>query len=82
MIDLVAPIRVRGNVKWWNKAKGFGFIVVEGHNRDIFVHKQQLTRSGIDGDLVEGEPVSLIVMEGQKGMYATQIEKPAPNMGK
>ncbi len=77
MVETVkAPdsVRVKGNCKWFNDEKGFGFIVAEGFNRDIFIHRQQLVRSGITG-LAEGETVTFVVCEGNKGMYATSVTK-------
>lgn len=67
-------VRVSGRTKWFNSDKGYGFVVAEGFNRDIFVHRQQLIRSGLQG-LIEGEPVTFVVREGHKGMYAVSISK-------
>jgi cold shock protein len=74
MSDKSDPVRVPGRVKWFNDTKGFGFLIVDGINRDCFIHKQQLTRSGIDS-LIEDEKVSCVVLEGPKGMYATDVKK-------
>ena len=68
-------VRVRGKVKWFNSDKGYGFIDrAEGYNRDIFVHRQQMVRSGID-TLVEDEDVEFVVRDGPKGMFAVQLSK-------
>lgn len=67
-------VRVLGRTKWFNTDKGFGFIIAEGYNRDIFVHRQQLVKSGL-GDLLEDQPVSLVVMDGPKGMFAVDLQK-------
>jgi cold shock protein len=75
--DLVKAVRVKGTVKWFNSDKGFGFIIADGYNRDIFVHRQQLVRSGIQ-DLKENELLTFVVQEGQKGMYAISLSKGEP----
>ena len=77
MVEVVegAPaVRVKGQVKWFNETSGYGFLVAEGFNRDIFIHRQQLVRSGLQS-LTEGEPVSFVVQEGHKGMYAISVSK-------
>lgn len=81
LVHNVEPVRVKCLVKWFNENKGFGFLVAEGFNRDIFVHRQQLIRSGLTS-LTEGETVSCVVNEGHKGMYATQIAKEDGNAGR
>ena len=63
---------MRGSVKWYNAAKGFGFIAVEGGGKDVFVHASALERSGIR-DLAEGQPVRVQVAQGQKGLEAVSI---------
>ena len=62
-----------GTVKWYNTAKGFGFIVLDGGGKDVFVHVSALQRAGIMG-LSEGQRVFVGVAEGQKGPEATSIE--------
>lgn len=66
--------RVIGETKWFNDEKGYGFIVLEGQEKDIFVHRQQMVRSGIDS-LTEGEKVSFVVNDGKKGKFATSLKK-------
>ena len=53
-------------MKWYNAAKGFGFIVLDGGGNDVFVHVSALQRAGIMG-LSEGQRVFVGVAEGQKG---------------
>ena len=71
------PTRVSGTTKWFDSTKGFGFIQCEGHNRDIFVHKAQLDKSNIT-DLQEGDKVTLVVNEGVKGLFASNLIKEIP----
>ena len=61
-----------GTVKWFNDAKGFGFIEQEG-GPDVFAHFGQIT--GGDGfkTLAEGQKVEFIVTQGQKGLQAENI---------
>jgi CspA family cold shock protein len=70
-------VRVSGIVKWYDDTKGFGFIQCEGHNRDIFVHKQQLDKSNVSS-IQEGDRVTLVINEGVKGSFATNLAKEIP----
>jgi cold shock CspA family protein len=56
-------------VKWYNVAKGFGFIVLDGGGNDVFVHASALQRAGIMG-LSEGQRVFVGVAQGQRGPEA------------
>lgn len=59
-------------VKWFDKAKGFGFANVFGRGEDVFVHIEVLRRSGLS-DLQPGEAVGLRVIDGKRGRMATEI---------
>ncbi len=59
-------------VKWFDKAKGFGFANVFGRSEDVFLHIEVLRRSGL-ADLQPGEAVSLRVVEGKRGRMAQQV---------
>ncbi len=67
-------VSTTGTVKWFNNAKGFGFIVPQSGEGDVFVHY-----SAIEGDgfktLVEGQPVSFDLEAGPKGMLAHHVLK-------
>ncbi len=65
--------RVTGTVKWFNAAKGYGFISREG-GRDLFVHYSAIMDAG-NGyrTLNEGDVVEFNVEEGQKGPQATNV---------
>jgi cold shock protein len=67
-------VRARGKVKWFNDERGYGFLIADGFNRDIFVHRQQLVRSGIQ-TVKEDEDLTFVVVEGNKGMFATKLSK-------
>jgi CspA family cold shock protein len=59
-------------VKWFDKAKGFGFANVFGRPEDVFLHVEVLRRSGL-ADLQPGEAVTLRVTEGKRGRMAVQV---------
>ena len=67
-------VKVKGTTKWFNSEKGFGFLICEGYPIDIFVHKQQLDKSGVK-ELKEGDKITCVVNQGVKGHYATLISK-------
>ncbi|MDQ2092693.1 cold shock domain-containing protein [Rhodobacteraceae bacterium 10Alg 79] len=59
-------------VKWFDKAKGFGFANVFGRTEDVFLHIEVLRRSGL-ADLQPGEALALRVLDGKRGRMATEI---------
>jgi cold shock protein len=63
--------RVTGTVKWFNGAKGYGFIEQEGGG-DVFVHYSSIRGQGFR-NLEEGQSVEFIVEEDQKGPRATDV---------
>src|ERR1700730_11966757 len=69
---LEASVQEMGTLKWYNAAKGFGFIVLDGEGNDVFVHVSALQRAGIMG-LNEGQRVFVGVAEGQRGPEAASI---------
>ena len=58
-----------GTVKWYNTAKGFGFIAPEDGGKDVFVHASALRRAGLT-ELAEGQRVTIQITQGQKGPEA------------
>jgi len=64
--------RQNGTVKWFNDAKGFGFITPES-GPDLFVHFRAIQGSGFK-TLQEGQTVSFVAVAGQKGMQADQVQ--------
>jgi CspA family cold shock protein len=60
-----------GTVKWFNEAKGFGFIQLEGQ-KDVFVHFSAINGSGRK-TLMEGQKVEFNITQGQKGPQAANV---------
>lgn len=61
-----------GTVKWFNNAKGFGFILPEEGGEDLFAHYSSIEMDGYK-TLKAGQTVMFDVVKGQKGMHATNI---------
>ena len=62
-----------GTVKWFNNAKGFGFIK-QDEGPDVFVHYTQISGEGFK-TLEEGEQVRFVLKQGEKGAFAEAVEK-------
>lgn len=62
-----------GVVKWFNQEKGFGFIQMPDGALDVFVHANQLRKSGIERSLIEGEKVRFQLGKGPRGAFAMNI---------
>ena len=66
---------VTGLVKWFNDAKGYGFIQQDGGERDVFVHYTAIQGDGFK-TLAEGQKVQFDLIEGPKGPQASNVSKP------
>ncbi len=65
-------MRTVGTVKWFNDAKGFGFITPENGTKDCFVHHTAIQMQGFKS-LAEGERVEFDIVDGQKGPAAENV---------
>ena len=66
--------KIIGTVKWFNNAKGFGFITRDGSDDDIFVHFRSIQGDGYR-TLNEGQAVEFKLVEGPKGLQAEEVKK-------
>lgn len=62
----------KGKVKWFNDAKGYGFIEQPNGGEDVFVHFSAITMEGFK-TLAEGEEVEFEVRQGDKGLQAANV---------
>lgn len=65
-----------GKVKWFNNAKGFGFILADGQDEDLFAHFSAIQMDGYK-TLKAGQAVSFDIVQGPKGLHAINICDPA-----
>lgn len=65
-------VRLKGTVKWFNNAKGFGFIGRDDGNADVFVHYSAISSDGYKS-LQEGDQVEFEIVDGQKGPQAGNV---------
>ena len=65
--------RIRGTVKWFNNAKGYGFLGRDG-GPDVFIHYSAITSDGYKS-LQEGDKVEFEIVQGQKGPQAANVTK-------
>ncbi|MCY1263810.1 Cold shock-like protein CspD [compost metagenome] len=62
-----------GKVKWFNNAKGYGFILADGRDEDLFAHYSAIQMDGYK-TLKAGQPVSFEILQGPKGLHAVNIQ--------
>jgi CspA family cold shock protein len=73
MGDGGATEALEGVVKWYDPARGFGFILPNDGSKDIFIHITALRRSGFE-NLEPGQPVRMMVSQGRRGREASSLE--------
>ncbi|SBT81894.1 Cold shock-like protein CspC [secondary endosymbiont of Trabutina mannipara] len=64
--------KIKGQVKWFNESKGFGFITPNDGSKDVFVHFSAIQSNGFK-TLVEGQNVEFEIQDGQKGPSAINV---------
>jgi len=67
-----------GKVKWFNNAKGYGFILADGRDEDLFAHYSAIQMDGYK-TLKAGQPVSFEILQGPKGLHAVNIQPISAN---
>ncbi|MBE0413281.1 cold-shock protein [Yoonia sp.] len=70
--DTDSQRQVTGQVKWFDPAKGFGFVVADRGGPDILLHANVLRNFG-QGSVVDGSSIELLVQDTQRGLQATQV---------
>jgi cold shock protein len=65
-----------GKVKWFNNAKGYGFVVEDGKSEDLFAHYSAIQMDGYK-TLKAGQPVNFEIIQGPKGLHAVAITNAA-----
>jgi len=63
-----------GSVKWFNNAKGYGFVKPDGQNEDVFVHFSAIDMDGYK-TLKEGQKVEFEISQGPKGLHAVHVNR-------
>lgn len=70
-----------GKVKWFNNAKGYGFILADGRDEDLFAHYSAIQMDGYK-TLKAGQPVNFEIIQGPKGLHAVNISPAAVTAAK
>lgn len=68
----MSGVKINGKVKWFNNAKGYGFINEDGKTDDLFAHYSAIQMEGYK-TLKAGQPVSFEIIQGPKGLHAVNI---------
>lgn len=68
----MSGVKISGKVKWFNNAKGYGFIIEDGKSEDLFAHFSAIEMEGYK-TLKAGQPVEFEIIQGPKGLHAVGI---------
>lgn len=74
-------MKIDGKVKFFDKTKGYGFIVVQGREKDVFFHAKHWHQAGYQTPPLDGETLQFSVIDGPKGAYAIDIARPGMTKG-
>ena len=69
----MSGVKISGKVKWFNNAKGYGFVNEDGKTEDLFAHYSAIIMDGYK-TLKAGQVVSFEIIQGPKGLHAVKIE--------
>ena len=69
----MSGVKINGKVKWFNNAKGYGFINEDGKTEDLFAHYSAIIMEGYK-TLKAGQAVSFEIIQGPKGLHAVNID--------
>ncbi|KAA8554720.1 cold shock domain-containing protein CspD [Pseudomonas marginalis] len=69
----MSGVKINGKVKWFNNAKGYGFVLEEGKSEDLFAHYSAITMDGYK-TLKAGQAVTFEIIQGPKGLHAVNID--------
>ena len=64
-----------GHVKWFNDAKGFGFIIPDDQTGDVFVHFSSIVGQSGRRTLQEGDKVAYVAVAGPRGLHAEEVSR-------
>jgi CspA family cold shock protein len=70
--EILKMAKIKGQVKWFNESKGFGFITPADGSKDVFVHFSAIQGNGFK-TLAEGQNVEFEIQDGQKGPSAVNV---------
>ena len=69
----MSGVKISGKVKWFNNAKGYGFVNEDGKTEDLFAHYSAINMDGYK-TLKAGQAVSFEIIQGPKGLHAVNID--------
>lgn len=62
----------QGTIKWWNQQSGYGFVTLND-GREAFIHYSKISKACARTGMNDGEPVTLRLWNGDRGLYGTEV---------